>query len=214
MASLVKAKFRRGFARIKRGDYEEAKEDLKEAWVMDPQNREVRVALASIRELEVERKAKEKALFANMINGAGGKQAKPLKGVPADAMDISGDGGVWKRIMRSGDVAKGTPAPNSEVQIHYEATLLADGTRLPSSRDRPGDDGPEPPPYAFYLGISAQTKRVVRAWDWVVATMHKGEVAEVYCRSDYAYGPAGHKPDVPADANIKYVIELVECTDR
>ena len=226
--SLVKCLFRRGTARIKLKDYVEAKKDLMDAWVMDRNNKDIRAALAELKELDGEQKAKDKKLFSNMLKGAGGKKLKPPEGVPPDAVDVSDDGGVWKRIIRAGDVALGTPDPNSEVQIHYAGSLLADGTRLESSRDQPDCDGPEPSPFHFYLGISVKTQRVIRAWDQVVRTMHKGEVAEVYCRADYAFGTAGRKlsrgefflpeeqrklcPHVPPNADLKFEIELVECT--
>lgn len=38
--------------------------------------------------------------------------------------------------------------------------------------------------------------------------MHRGEVAQLICRADYAYGARGHPPTIPADATLKFEIEL------
>lgn len=50
-----------------------------------------------------------------------------------DLIDISGDGGLLKRIIREG--AGGCPQTGDEVTAHYTGTLL-DGTKFDSSRDK------------------------------------------------------------------------------
>ena len=44
-------------------------------------------------------------MFAKMVKGAGGVKKKPPDGVPADAVDISNDGGLCKRILVEGKEA-------------------------------------------------------------------------------------------------------------
>jgi peptidylprolyl isomerase len=64
----VKALYRRGLARINLGLLQEAKEDLMVAYKEHPQNKDVRKALASIKEAHAENKKKEKAAFGGIFN--------------------------------------------------------------------------------------------------------------------------------------------------
>ena len=50
---------------------------------------------------------------------------------------------------------------------------------------------------------------VIKGWDKGVATMEKGEVAELFCRSDYAYGDKGSPPKIPGGATLKFEVELI-----
>lgn len=43
---------------------------------------------------------------------------------------------------------------------------------------------------------------VIKGWDLGVATMKKGEIARLTCKSDYAYGECGHPPKIPSDATL------------
>uniref|UniRef100_A0A6V4G211 peptidylprolyl isomerase n=1 Tax=Prymnesium polylepis TaxID=72548 RepID=A0A6V4G211_9EUKA len=110
--------------------------------------------------------------------------------------DISGEGGCFKSIQKEGKSAGGTPPPGSKVKVHYVGTLL-DGSKFDSSRDRPGF-------FEFTIG----QQQVIKGWDVGVATMHKGEVAVLTCRADYAYGASGHPPTIPPNATLKFEVEL------
>ena len=50
---------------------------------------------------------------------------------------------------------------------------------------------------------------MIKAWDLGVATMAIGEKCELLCRADYAYGPSGSPPKIPANATLKFEIELL-----
>ena len=126
-----------------------------------------------------------------------GEKTKPPDGVPDEAVDICDDGGLCKRILVAGDAAEGTPFAGAEVQVHYVGTLLSDGSKFDSSRDRPGN-------FKFKLG----NEEVIKGWDVGVATMHKGEKAELFCRADYAYGPDG-SGKIPGGATLKFEVELL-----
>jgi hypothetical protein len=124
------------------------------------------------------------------------------EGVPLDAVDISGDGGLCKRILVAGDPSEGTPFKGAEVQVHYVGTLVSDGSKFDSSRDRAGN-------FKFKIGKG----NVIKGWDVGVATMLKGEKAELYCRSDYAYGDKGSGPKIPGGATLKFEVELLSWAD-
>ena len=200
--SRIKALFRRGTARLKMADFDGARADLKEACTLDPKSKEIREVYGSIKEAEAAAKQSEKGLFAKMVKGAGGIKKKPPQGVPSDAVDISDDGGLCKRILVAGDPSEGTPPKGAQVQVHYVGTLLSNGSKFDSSRDRPGN-------FSFKLGMG----RVIKGWDVGVATMLKGEKAELYCRSDYAYGDKGSGPKIPGGATLKFEVELLSWAD-
>lgn len=122
---------------------------------------------------------------------------------PADAemaVDITPnkDGGVMKQVLRPGEGEK-VPLSGDKVFVHYVGTLLDDGSKFDSSRDR-GEQ------FSFTLGKG----EVIKAWDLGVATMKKGELAKLTCRSDYAYGEQGSPPKIPANATLVFEVELFE----
>ena len=51
--------------------------------------------------------------------------------------------------------------------------------------------------------------QVIQGWDQGVATMQKGEKAELYCRADYGYGADGSPPQIPGGATLKFEVELL-----
>lgn len=109
-------------------------------------------------------------------------------------VDLSGDGGILKKILKEGDGE--CPPQGSNVIVHYNGTLT-DGTKFDSSRDR----GQE---FKFRLGKG----QVIKGWDQGVATMKKGELAILTCRYDYAYGEAGNPPTIPQKATLNFEVEL------
>jgi len=197
-AAKTKALFRRGTAQIKTCDFADARADLREACKLDPKSKEIREAYASVKDAEAAAKKADAGLFARMVKGAGGVKQKPPDGVPTDAVDVCDDGGLCKRVLVEGDSASGTPFEGAEVQVHYVGTLLSDGSKFDSSRDRPGN-------FKFKIGQG----QVIKGWDKGVATMHKGEKAELYCRADYAYGEGGSPPKIPGGATLKFEVELL-----
>eukprot|EP00002_Diphylleia_rotans_P031986 TRINITY_DN6674_c0_g1_i1.p1 TRINITY_DN6674_c0_g1~~TRINITY_DN6674_c0_g1_i1.p1 ORF type:complete len:288 (-),score=95.41 TRINITY_DN6674_c0_g1_i1:38-901(-) len=109
--------------------------------------------------------------------------------------DVSGDGGIIKKVIREGSGE--CPPSGSKVTVHYVGTLL-DGSEFDSSRGR-GD------PFEFKIGKG----QVIKGWDQGVATMKPGELAVLLCRSDYAYGKSGSPPKIPADATLSFEVELL-----
>ncbi|KAH9519285.1 Peptidyl-prolyl cis-trans isomerase fkbp4 [Bulinus truncatus] len=105
------------------------------------------------------------------------------------------DGGVLKEILREGEGDE-RPSKGDKVFVHYVGTLL-DGTKFDSSRDR-GDK------FSFNLG----KEQVIKAWDIGVASMRKGELAKLTCKSEYAYGESGAPPKIPPNATLVFEVEL------
>uniref|UniRef100_M4BH31 peptidylprolyl isomerase n=1 Tax=Hyaloperonospora arabidopsidis (strain Emoy2) TaxID=559515 RepID=M4BH31_HYAAE len=112
-----------------------------------------------------------------------------------ECVDLSGDGGVLKEIYQEGSGE--CPPAGDEIRAHYTGTLL-DGTKFDSSRDRDAE-------FKFVLGKG----NVIKAWDLAFASMKVGEKAVLTCKPDYAYGESGSPPKIPANATLKFDVELL-----
>lgn len=113
-------------------------------------------------------------------------------------IDVSGDGGIKKKILKAAPEDATSPEPGSEVRAHYTGTLEADGSKFDSSRDR-GQV------FKFRIGQG----QVIRAWDLGFATMKVGEHAILRCEKDYAYGDGGSPPKIPPMATLLFDVELL-----
>jgi len=113
-------------------------------------------------------------------------------------IDLSGDGGVLKKIIENGEADGETPPNGDEVSAHYTGTL-EDGQKFDSSRDR-GQ------PFKFTIGKG----QVIKGWDIGFASMKVGEKAILKIRSDYGYGqsppPGGI---ITAGATLIFDVELL-----
>lgn len=110
---------------------------------------------------------------------------------------MQGDGGCVKTILALGSGYE-LPEHGDRVSVHYTGTLT-DGSVFDSSRTR-GE------PFTFTLGKG----EVIKGWDVGVASMRRGERAQLKLRSDYAYGESGSPPKIPANATLLFDVELLE----
>ncbi|RVE71884.1 hypothetical protein OJAV_G00056410 [Oryzias javanicus] len=119
--------------------------------------------------------------------------------IPLEGEDITPkkDGGVLKAVKREGTGTE-LPMTGDKVFVHYVGTLL-DGTHFDSSRDR-GEK------FSFELGKG----QVIKAWDIGVATMKVGELCQLICKPEYAYGSAGSPPKIPPNSTLVFEVELFE----
>lgn len=123
-----------------------------------------------------------------------GKHHIPMEG---EDVTIKKDGGVLKLVKREGTGTE-LPMTGDKVFVHYVGTLL-DGTQFDSSRDR-GEK------FSFELGKG----QVIKAWDLGVATMKVGELCQLICKPEYAYGSAGSPPKIPPNATLVFQVELFD----
>ncbi|CAM6018916.1 unnamed protein product [Sphagnum balticum] len=122
--------------------------------------------------------------------------SSPAPAKEGEVQELVKGGAVQKVLVKAGQGWE-TPEKGDEVKVHYTGTLL-DGTKFDSSRDR-GD------PFTFKLGQGS----VIKGWDVGVATMKKGEQAVFTIAPDHAYGEAGSPPTIPANATLKFDVELI-----
>jgi len=130
------------------------------------------------------------------------KQVTPEPLPPPDAegwIHITKDGGIKKKILVEGD--GNTPKSGADVFCHYVGTLVSNGEKFDSSRDRNE-------PFNFPIGQG----RVIRGWDLGIATMKKGEKCILRCREDYAYGDQA-QGSIPAKSDLDFEVELLDWSD-
>uniref|UniRef100_A0ACD5WHM8 Uncharacterized protein n=1 Tax=Avena sativa TaxID=4498 RepID=A0ACD5WHM8_AVESA len=122
----------------------------------------------------------------------------------ADTIDLTGDGGVLKTVIRQAKAGAIAPSDSlSLVDVHYEGTLAETGEVFDTTHE-------DNSVFSFEIGEGS----VIRAWDIAVKTMKVGEVAKITCEPEYAYGAAGSPPEIPPDATLIFEVELVACRPR
>ncbi|KAJ4822082.1 hypothetical protein Tsubulata_031762 [Turnera subulata] len=121
-----------------------------------------------------------------------------------DAIDLSGDGGVVKTILRKPKPDAVAPSDDLPlVDVQYEGTLEETGEVFDTTRE-------DNTVFSFEIGKGS----VIKAWDIALRTMKVGEVARITCKPEYAYGSAGSPPDIPPDATLIFEVELMACKPR
>uniref|UniRef100_A0A6N2NEN2 peptidylprolyl isomerase n=1 Tax=Salix viminalis TaxID=40686 RepID=A0A6N2NEN2_SALVM len=122
----------------------------------------------------------------------------------SDSIDLSGDGGVVKTILRKSKADALCPSEDLPlVDVHYEGTLAETGEVFDTTRL-------DNTVFSFELGKGS----VIQAWEIAVKTMKVGEVAKITCKPEFAYGSAGSLPDIPPYATLIFEVELVACKPR
>ncbi|PQQ06633.1 peptidyl-prolyl cis-trans isomerase FKBP20-1 [Prunus yedoensis var. nudiflora] len=122
----------------------------------------------------------------------------------SDAIDLSGDGGVLKKIVRHAKPDAIAPTQDLPlVDVHYEGILEETNEVFDTTHE-------DNTVFSFELGKGS----VIKAWDIAVKTMKVGEIAKITCKPEYAYGSAGSPPDIPPEATLIFEVELVACNPR
>ena len=130
-------------------------------------------------------------------------------------LDVRGDGGVFKRVLREGNKKAGTAGEHLGLcaKVQYDCWIEGgwfDGRKVDTSRDRPEEDGD----YQFLLGDdfdAVQGGWVIKGLNAGVETMCRGEKAELIISPEYGYGSKGSasRPKVPPNATLRYEVELL-----
>lgn len=103
---------------------------------------------------------------------------------------------VTKQLISAGDGVT-FPKAGDTVSMHYTGTLASTGAKFDSSRDR----GKE---FSTEIGVG----RVIQGWDQGVPQMSLGEHAILRISAACGYGARGSPPDIPANADLVFDVEL------
>jgi len=115
-------------------------------------------------------------------------------------VDVNDDGGVIKRVYVEGYGE--CPEKEMEVIVNYVG-MLEDGTVFDKNLDR--DEA-----FKFIIGVG----HVIKGWDIGILSMRRGEKADLFIKSRYAYGPMGKPPHIQPDQNLVFTIELLSANNR
>lgn len=124
--------------------------------------------------------------------------AKYLADNKMTAMAKKTAGGTWYVITKRGTGP--LPQTGQTVSVRYRGTVLATGKEFDSSEKHGGA------PFDFVLG----TGQVIKGWDQGIAMLPKGSTATLLIPSSLAYGTRGAGADIPADANLRFDVDLVD----
>ncbi|CAE8687321.1 unnamed protein product, partial [Polarella glacialis] len=108
------------------------------------------------------------------------------------------ESGLWKYVHREG--VGEPPVQHSRVTMHY-ATYLSSGRLVNVSRE-----GRRSAPSAFQLG----GQQAMEAWQLAAASMRRGELAWLRSPPNFAYGPGGAPPLIPAGEDLWFALELMD----
>lgn len=107
-------------------------------------------------------------------------------------------GGTYYVVTRAG---KGLPPKKGQtVRVLYRGTVMATGKEFDSSAKHGNE------PIAFALGMG----QVIAGWDQGLTMLNKGSKAILLIPSPLAYGPRGAGADIPANAVLRFEVELVD----
>jgi FKBP-type peptidyl-prolyl cis-trans isomerase len=100
-------------------------------------------------------------------------------------------------VIESIDVSDGdTVAQGATITAHYTGALCSDGTIFQSSKDMGR-------PVTFSLA------QVIQGWQQGVPGMKVGGTRRLIIPSKMAYGPQSPAPNIPANSDLVFDIELV-----
>lgn len=107
---------------------------------------------------------------------------------------LTTESGLQYSILESG--AGATPKLDSNVETHYEGTLI-DGTVFDSSYQR-GES------------ISFPVSGVIAGWTEALQLMKEGDIWELVIPSELAYGAQGSQGAIAPHSTLKFKIELIK----
>jgi peptidylprolyl isomerase len=133
-------------------------------------------------------------IFSNFTSAvdAQTKRRRTPKGASAA---ITTPSGLTYLITKKGTGVR--PKKGDTVVIHYTG-MLTNGVKFDSSRDGK--------PFSFKLGLG----QVIKGWDEGVAKMRVGDHAILVIPAKLAYGSKGAGDVIPPDANLIFVVEIVD----
>ena len=90
------------------------------------------------------------------------------------------------------------PKKGDEISVHYVGTLVEDGKKFDSSRDRGS-------PFKTKIGVG----QVIPCWDEGMIQLSVGQKVNLFCPPGKAYGSRGAGGVIPPHAALNFEVELL-----
>lgn len=120
----------------------------------------------------------------------------PFNDLKQSMTSVTEDGCVKKQTLKWGT---GIVIPEKSVVImHYDAFLDKEKVPFDSTRLRNR-------PFKFLFGDG----NIIPGLEMGIQTMKRDEIARIYVSSEYAFGAMGCPPRIPENADIIYVVEII-----
>ncbi|KAN0041092.1 hypothetical protein ACTFIV_003628 [Dictyostelium citrinum] len=111
-------------------------------------------------------------------------------------IQITPDNGITKVINKNG-IGNDFPFDGDQIYMKYVGKTI-DGTIFEDNRNKSS--------YSFILGGLGES---IRAFNYAIKSMRKGEISTFTIRSKYAFGTIGNGDSVPPNSTVIYEIELI-----
>ncbi len=98
-----------------------------------------------------------------------------------------------------------TPKAGQMVTVNYVGTL-SNGKVFDATFKHVDPQHPKGQPFEFTIGV----RQVIPAWDEGVSTMKVGGKRKLTCPPNLAYGERGAGSDIPPNATLTFVVELLK----
>ncbi|EAL65522.1 hypothetical protein DDB_G0283815 [Dictyostelium discoideum AX4] len=113
-----------------------------------------------------------------------------------EKIQITSDNGITKIINKNG-IGNNFPFDGDQIYIKYFGKTI-DGTIFEDNRNKSS--------YSFILGGLGEP---IKAFNYAIKSMKKGEISTFTIRSKYAFGAIGNGDSVPPNSTVIYEIELI-----
>ncbi|RSK32373.1 FKBP-type peptidyl-prolyl cis-trans isomerase [Hymenobacter metallilatus] len=157
-------------------------------------------AMADVQKMQVEQQQKMMAYAEQQLKKDDVKLQEYVKKNNLTAQ--KDPSGVYYVVTSAGSGPK--PKPGQIVAVQYKGTLLENGKEFDSSAK--GNGGK---PIEFPIGVG----QVIPGWDKAIPQLNKGSKAVLLIPSSLAYGQRGAGANIPADAILRFDVELVDVKD-
>ena len=120
--------------------------------------------------------------------------------IPADTEIQTTESGLQYSVLQDGD-GKTFPGPGDKVKVHYRGWLKEGGKEFDSS---------------FKRGVPAEfgVGAVIKGWTEGLQLMSVGSKFKFTIPSALGYGPNGSGASIPPNADLIFMVELLEITGR
>lgn len=173
--------------------FSQAIEDVYEDNELAMSEDEMAEALTRFQEQAMADREREAEAIAEENRAAG--EAFLTENAEEEGVEVT-DSGLQYKVLEEGDGE--TPEADSEVEVHYEGSLL-DGTVFDSSFERG-----EP--------VSFRVNQVIEGWQEALQMMSVGDTWMLYIPAELAYGESGQGPIGPNET-LTFRVELLGVSD-